>query len=162
MTTSLSERFPVRGRRRILLRLPIWLYHVHLGWLLGNRFLLLTHIGRRSGRPRQTVLEVIRHDPATDNHVIASGWGERADWLLNIQQAPNVGITVWGRRLAMVAERLASEEAATEFSHYARRHPIVFRHLAPFLFGQPIHGTAEDMRRLARSCPVVALRPRTR
>jgi hypothetical protein len=28
------------GLLRFGLRLPIWLYRLHLGWLLGNRFLL--------------------------------------------------------------------------------------------------------------------------
>ncbi len=38
---------------RLGLRLPIWLYRARLGRLLGERFLLLTHIGRKSGLPRQ-------------------------------------------------------------------------------------------------------------
>ena len=37
---------------RLGLRLPIWLYRLHLSWLLGERFLLLTHTGRNSGLPR--------------------------------------------------------------------------------------------------------------
>ena len=36
--------------------LPIALYRVRLGWLLGHRFLLLTHQGRKTGRILQTVL----------------------------------------------------------------------------------------------------------
>jgi hypothetical protein len=30
-----------------------------LGWLLGNRFLMLIHTGRHSGRLHQTVIEVV-------------------------------------------------------------------------------------------------------
>jgi hypothetical protein len=48
------------GWVRALLRLPILLYRLHLGWLLGHRFLLLTHVGRKSGLQRRTVLEVVR------------------------------------------------------------------------------------------------------
>jgi hypothetical protein len=58
---------------RLAFQLPIWLYRLRLGWLLGDRFLLLPHIGRKSGQVRQTVLEVVRHDHST-NYVITSGW----------------------------------------------------------------------------------------
>ena len=57
---------PARTRLgRALVRAPIWLYRLGLGGLLGRRFLLLTYTGRKSGRPRQVVLEVVgRHEPS--------------------------------------------------------------------------------------------------
>src|SRR5581483_6476732 len=76
---TMSQPAP-RGVARRLARLPIWLYRLGLGRLLGERFLMLTHIGRTSGRLRQTVVEVVRHDRLSDTYIIASGWGERADW----------------------------------------------------------------------------------
>jgi hypothetical protein len=39
-----------------MLKLPLLLYRLGLGWIFGHRFLLLTHKGRRSGKVRQTVL----------------------------------------------------------------------------------------------------------
>jgi len=44
---------------RALLRAPVHVYHWRLGCLFGHRFLLLTHIGRRTGKRFQTVLEVM-------------------------------------------------------------------------------------------------------
>jgi len=41
-----------RGLVRLAFRAPIWLYRAHLGWLLGYRFVLLTHTGRKSVLPR--------------------------------------------------------------------------------------------------------------
>ena len=61
-------------------RLPILFYKAHLGWLLGDRFLLLIHTGRVSGETRQAVLEVIRHDKAEIVYYVASGFGEKSDW----------------------------------------------------------------------------------
>ena len=98
MRTKVAERFPVRGPLRALLRLPIWLYRLRLGWLLGERGLMLTHIGRTSGRLRQTVLEVGGYDPTTDTYTIGAGWGERSDWVRNIQQRPDVLVDVGRRR----------------------------------------------------------------
>jgi hypothetical protein len=34
---------------RLMMNVPIWLFHMRLGWLAGDRFLLLTHTGRKSG-----------------------------------------------------------------------------------------------------------------
>ncbi len=39
------------------MRAPIGPYRIGLGGLLGRRFLLLEHVGRRSGLPRHTVID---------------------------------------------------------------------------------------------------------
>ncbi|WFR73002.1 hypothetical protein P9209_03930 [Prescottella defluvii] len=49
---------PPTGWKRRFFRMPITLYRWHLGALLGHRFVLVEHVGRRSGRTRQVVLEV--------------------------------------------------------------------------------------------------------
>jgi hypothetical protein len=67
------------GAKRLAFRLPIYLYRLNLGWLLGNRFLLLVHRGRKSGLLRETVLEVLLHDPATRESVVLSAGGEKSD-----------------------------------------------------------------------------------
>ena len=94
MTTQLAEKFPVRGFVRWLMRFPIWLYRAHVGGLLGNRFLMLTHVGRKSGLLRQVVIEVVSHDARADTYVVASAWGEKSDWFLNIQKTPEVNVHV--------------------------------------------------------------------
>ncbi len=60
------------------------LYDRHLGWLLGRRFLQLTHVGRRSGRRYRTVLEVVEYDRSVPEFVVVSGFGRRSDWLRNL------------------------------------------------------------------------------
>ncbi|HWD43055.1 MAG TPA: hypothetical protein VHM23_04920 [Actinomycetota bacterium] len=56
---------------RWLLRAPGLLYDRHAGWLLGHRFLRLTHLGRRSGRRHRTVLEVVGTGQAPGEVVVA-------------------------------------------------------------------------------------------
>lgn len=58
---------------RIALRLNVYVYRWRLGWLLGRRFLLLTHLGRRTGGPHHTVLEVVGRDDAGDQTVMSGG-----------------------------------------------------------------------------------------
>jgi hypothetical protein len=60
------------GALRLAFRLPIYLYLLNLGWLLGHRALLLDHRGRKSGLLRDTVLEALLYDPATRESVVLS------------------------------------------------------------------------------------------
>ncbi len=159
MTTGGSQRRPPRGLARWFLRVPIVLYRVGLGWLLGERFLLLEHVGRRTGLKRQAVVEVVRHDPASDSYVIASGFGERADWLRNVQQTPDVTVRVGRQRLAMRAERLPAEEAGEELARYARRHATSARALAAYM-GLDVDGSEASYRAAGAAVPFVMLRPR--
>ena len=148
---------PPQGFRRALSRFPLWFYRLRLGFLLGERFLMLTHTGRQSGLARQTVLEVVRHDTLTDSYVIASGWGERSNWFRNILKNPRVSIAVGFRRILALAVRLSPEGAQHEFSDYARRHPRAFRLLASRILGHPTGDAEVDSRLLARSIPIVIL-----
>jgi deazaflavin-dependent oxidoreductase (nitroreductase family) len=153
----LVEQPAPSGLLRLCLRLPVWLYRLRCGWVLKSRFLLLTHIGRQSGLPRQTVLEVVHHDRAPETYVIASGWGKKSDWFRNLQKTPAVVVTVGGRRFAATARCLSGDEAARVLLVYAQQHRRAFRALAKLMVGQRLHGTEQDCRLLARSVPLVAL-----
>lgn len=45
-----------RGALKWGYNLPIALYRLRLGWLLGHHFLMLTHRGRKSGHLRRNLL----------------------------------------------------------------------------------------------------------
>jgi len=76
----------------------VLLYRIGLGRLLGQRFLLLEHRGRRSGRLRRVVVEVVRRDPDRDAWIVASAWGERTQWYRNLLAQPEAMVQVGGRR----------------------------------------------------------------
>ncbi len=139
---------------RILFRAPIWLYRWGLGGLLGNRFLLLTHKGRKSGRLYDTVIEVIKHDPATNTYYVVSGFGKRSDWFRNVQKTPEVTITVGRRRMRARARILPPEEAVSILIEFARAHPLEIKILFPLFGYAPIH-TEDDMRAFVEAFPVV-------
>jgi deazaflavin-dependent oxidoreductase (nitroreductase family) len=131
------------GLQRLFFRFPIYLYRAHLGWLLGKRFLLLNHVGRKSGRPRQTVLEVAHHDPLNDSYTIASGFGTQSDWYRNLQQQPNATIQVGQRKLAAQARFLPPEESGAAMVRYAREYPKTARQLMKVL-GHTVDGSDES------------------
>lgn len=136
-----------------------WLYRMRLGGLLGDRFLLITHVGRRSGKLHQTIVETFRHDRDRERYIIISGWGERSDWLRNIEHNPHVLLTVGGRRYAASAVRLSPAEAARELCDYAERRPRAFRYLARTLVRRGVSATEGDCQALAEVVPVLALQP---
>ena len=107
-----------------LYRLPVLLYRLDLGWLLGHRGLLLTHRGRKTGLLRQTVLEVIVYDPAARKSVVLSGYGERADWYRNITTEPALEVQTGRERYVPAQRFLAPEETLAAIAEYERRHPL--------------------------------------
>jgi hypothetical protein len=50
MTVDSTLRKPPTGISRALFRAPIALYRCRLGWLMGDRLILIEHRGRRTGR----------------------------------------------------------------------------------------------------------------
>ncbi|HEY1695735.1 MAG TPA: nitroreductase family deazaflavin-dependent oxidoreductase [Polyangiaceae bacterium] len=159
MATPLVERGRPRGVLRWALRSPIVLYRARMGWLLGGRFLMLTHTGRTSGAKRRTVVEVVDHDAATDTYFIASGWGEKSDWLQNVTRTPRVTVDVGARRFQADAVRLPVDEAVGVLGAYARHHPRAFAQLGKLMIGERLTAAPEECRRLAERAPLVALRP---
>lgn len=154
MSKSVMATPPSKGLRTVL-RLPIWLYRMHLGWLLGNRFLLLEHTGRNSGQVHETVIEVVKHDPTTDAYYVVSGWGPKADWYLNIQKNAFVTIQIGGRRLPAHALTVSMAEAADILKGYSERYRVAFRELTQLFLGERLQPGYEAGRMLAERMPMV-------
>lgn len=100
------------------------------GWLLGGRFLMITHRGRKTGRLRRTVVEVIARDAEHDAYFVAAPWAPRADWYQNILHRPHVRITVGNRRFRAVARPLSPAESRLHLEEYAARHRLAAKALA--------------------------------
>lgn len=156
---KLADTHPPRGLARLAFRIPILLYHARLGWLFGNRFLMLEHIGRKTGKLRQAVIEVVRHDKSSGAYIVASGWGEKADWFRNVMNNPGVRIHSAGRCMPARAVRLPVIEAELELRDYERRHPRAFRSLAKFMLGDEASQDNHNVHLLVQTIPLVAFIP---
>ena len=151
---------PPQGFSRILYRAPIWLYRLGLGFLLGKRFLLLNHVGRQSGKARQAVLEVANYLPEEGTYIVASGFGSKSDWYLNLKAKPEVTIQVGRRQLSVTADFLSPQESGEQMVDYYRRHPTAARNLTRLL-GVVVADNEEAYRNIGEeSIPFVAFRPR--
>lgn len=145
---AITRRKPPTGIQAIFWRLPIWLYRFNLGWLVGERMLLLQHMGRKSGTIRKAVLEVVRHDTDSDTYTVCSGFGIKSQWFQNLQANPDVNIQVGGRKLKAHANLLSPEECGEEMVRYAEAHPQLANNLIQII-GLEAPETVEGYRALA-------------
>jgi deazaflavin-dependent oxidoreductase (nitroreductase family) len=145
------------GALRLAFRLPIYLYRFDLGWLLGHRFLLLVHRGRKSSLLHQTMLEVVLYDPSIRESVVLSAWGEDADWYRNLQKGPAIEIRTGRESYEPLQRFLSPEEANAAMASYERRHPWAARILGRLL-GYPLGGPEAARRAFAESVRLVAPR----
>ncbi len=129
MAASSLTKHPPKGILRWALRLPRVLYRIGLGGLLGQRFILLNHIGRKTGTVHQTVVEVVGHDQDSDTYYVVSGWGFKAQWYQNIIAQPDIIVQVGRRKLSVHAEPLPPEEAVRLIRAYQARYPVAAREL---------------------------------
>lgn len=153
--TSLTKR---------LLRTPAALYRWRCGWLLGRRFLLLEHVGRRSGQPRHTVLEVLDYRPNVPEAVVLSALGRQADWLRNITVNGQSRVTIGTHAFDADHRLLDADEAVAVLAGYERRNRIaapVLRIVLTRLLGWQYRGSEQDRRRLVTQLPLVGFRPRS-
>ncbi|HZD86493.1 MAG TPA: nitroreductase family deazaflavin-dependent oxidoreductase [Gaiellaceae bacterium] len=146
---------------RRLLAAPVVLYRLRLGFLLGRRFLLLVHRGRRSGRLYQTVVEVVRWDAERGEAIVMSGWGRRSNWFRNVEAAGAFEVRLARERFRPDVRVLEREEAAAIFADYERRNrfaaPVV-RAVLSRLAGFPYDGSPEARRRVVERLPLVGFR----
>ena len=93
-----------------------WLYVHTGGWIgasaIGFRFLLLEHVGRKTGQRRLTPILYV---PDGERFVMAAsnaGQDRHPAWWLNLQAQPEVTIRVGRRVIAVKARRASDAELA--------------------------------------------------
>ena len=111
----------------------------------GMRAIELHTVGRRSGRPRRTMLAA----PIYEDHrvvlVASKGGDDRApDWYRNLVAEPDVDVTVGGRTRAMRARTATAAEKAELWPRIVKAY----------------RGYGEYQRKTSRDIPVVICEPR--
>jgi deazaflavin-dependent oxidoreductase (nitroreductase family) len=150
-----------KSLRWYFFRAPVYLYRWGLGGLLSRRVLLLKHTGRRSGRQRETVLEVVQYRKEIPEVFVVAGFGRDSDWLLNVQAQPRVEVTIGWRRFSACArfpDLLEAPEVIRDYEQRNRFIAPIIRYGFSRLLGWQYHNTDADRRRFVEQLPVVAFR----
>lgn len=143
---------------RWLFRVPALAYRLRLGWVFGRRLVLVEHVGRRTGRRRRVVLEVVDRDPAAGTLIVVSGYGPRADWYRNLLAHPRTRAVLGRRRLTVTAEPVPAATGAEIMTRYASRHPRTARRLLRTL-GYEVDGSDAGFAEAGRLLPFLRLVP---
>jgi len=157
-----TKRAGLQPLVRWLLRLPVHLYDWNAGWLLGKRFAMLVHTGRRTGLTRKTVLEVVHYDTVTGAVVVMSGLGRSSDWYQNIKAKEASQVVVGRHSFAPTHWDVPDDEADDVLTDYEQRNrfaaPVV-RWVLSRLVGWRYDGTNDSRRRLVQELPLVCFSP---
>jgi len=154
---------PAPALRR-LFRLPVAIYRCGCGWLLGHRFLLLIHTGRRSKLRRYTVLEIIEYRSQGPEAIVMSGFGATANWLRNIEAMPNPEVVIGSRRFVASHRRLGDDEAVGVLLRYQRRNrlmTVIIQLVLGRLLGWRFDGSQVHCRRAVQQLPLIGFSPMT-
>ncbi len=151
------EKRKAHGIGRWFSQWPVWVYRLHLGWLLGHRFLLVTHRGRRSGKIRQTGVMVLHYDPCSHTALVAAG-SKNADWYRNVQASPAVEIAIGRERYRPEQKFLEPHKIAMVLSWSRRHHPVTAR-VQSLFFGWPWKASDAELLNLAQSLGGISFRP---
>jgi deazaflavin-dependent oxidoreductase (nitroreductase family) len=126
---SLTESAAKPGLRRpsgvvrFFQRWPLMYYRLGLGFLMGRRYIRITHKGRHSGRDRRTVLYVFHHDAGTGERFVGAVFGARSDWYRNVLVAPATEVQVGRRRFVPEQRLVPAAEAEHLIETWRRERP---------------------------------------
>jgi F420H(2)-dependent quinone reductase len=141
-----SDRL-IAGVLRVFSRVHMTLYRWTDGIIseriFGNRMLLLTTTGRKTGQPRTKPVAYLADGDALVIVAGAAGAAKHPNWWLNLQSHPVAQVQVGRRRLQVSATRALPEEQQRLWARYPAQHALF-----------------ESMqKRVSREIPVVILRP---
>ncbi len=133
--------------RPVVMPLQIALYRWtggRIGGAAGEvRFLLLTTVGRKSGKVFTTPLAYIDHEDGYLVTATNAGMPRHPGWYHNLKAAPRTTIQVGNRVMTVVAEEAEGEQRWQLWRHLLDRTP----------------GYAAYQQRTTRAFPMVVLRP---
>jgi deazaflavin-dependent oxidoreductase (nitroreductase family) len=137
------------------LHAPTWLYRWHLGFLMGKRFVMVEHRGRKSDNLYRTVLEVAGRYPEKNEWIVTSGTGPKADWYRNLKAGKLDAVWIGSQRWLATVRFLESDEASTVLHDYETAHPKTAAKLLESM-GVSYDGTDEGRVEMMRAIPMVS------
>jgi len=141
-----------------IFKMPLLLYRLHLGWLMGKRFMQITHVGRHSGKTYKTILAVLKFDENTREIYAVSAW-KGSDWYYNIQASPALQVETGRVHYVPTQRTLSAEEITTSFMEYRKKQPLFSRMICR-IPGWKWDSTYEEFLTLARTLHGVAFIPK--
>jgi deazaflavin-dependent oxidoreductase (nitroreductase family) len=146
-----------RGVFLLVFRIPVFLYRIGMGFLIGKGILLLATKGRKSGKRRITALGY-GIEKGQEAYNVGSGWTGGADWYRNAVSEPRVQIWLGTRWIDCLAQPIPETALVGQYRELREKNPLMERIFSKWL-GRPFRGTDDDFLSVARAFPGLALLP---
>ncbi len=141
-------------------KVPVWIHKMGFGgWerMIGAQWMLITTVGRKSGKRRQTMVDVMDYDKDSDTYYVEVAYGARADWYRNIQANPNFEAQVGRRKFHARATPLSNENAGELTVQFYRKKPAYTRSVMAMV-GMKFT-SEDDLRALSSKLTLLAVQP---
>ena len=151
---------PPRGLLKIFFKIPVVVARMGFaGWerLFGLEWMLLITTGRKSGKKRYTMVDVLLYDPEKDTYVIEVGFGKNSDWYRNIRAHPLFEAQVRRRRFQAEAEELPPDKTGEMMVNFVRRRPAYAKSVMKAV--GITFTTEEALRKMAPQWTLLAVHP---
>jgi deazaflavin-dependent oxidoreductase (nitroreductase family) len=145
---------------KFFLKMPVLFHKMGFGgWerLIGAQWMLITTRGRKSGKPRDTMVDVMDYNKDTDTYYVEVAYGSRADWYRNIQANPLFEARVGRRKFQARATPLPSVDAGELMVQFYRQKPAYTRSVMAMV-GMKFEGE-EELRVLGSKLTLIAVKP---
>ncbi|HNK63809.1 MAG TPA: nitroreductase family deazaflavin-dependent oxidoreductase [Anaerolineales bacterium] len=145
---------------KFFFKIPLFMHKIGFGgWerLIGAEWMLITTTGRKSGKRRETMVDVMDYDKPTDTYYIEAAYGARADWYKNIQSTPVFEAQVGQRKFKAQASELDAKGTGEMLVQFYRRKPAYTRSVMAMV-GMKFKNE-EELREIGNKLTLLAVRP---
>ena len=145
---------------KFFFKVPLWVHKMGFGgWekLVGAQWMLIATTGRKTGKRREVMVDVMDYDQAADTYYVEAAYGVRADWVKNIQSTPVFEAQVGRRKFHARAALLSNDGTADMLVQFYRRKPAYTRSVMAMV-GMKFKGE-EDLRALSDKLTLLAIKP---
>lgn len=116
--------------QKYFFKIPLFMHKLGFGgWerLIGAQWMLIATTGRKTGKRRETLVDMMDYNPTTDTYYIEAAYGSHADWFKNIQANPLFNAQVGRRKFIAQAEILNEGDTGEILVQFFRRKPAYTR-----------------------------------
>lgn len=145
---------------KFFFKVPLWVHKIGFGgWerLIGAQWMLITTTGRKSGKRRETMVDVMDYDSASDTFFIEAAYGSRADWYRNIKSNPVFDAQVGRRKFKARMEEIPNDAAGEMLVQFHRHKPVYTRSVMAMV-GMKFRDE-DELRIIAKNLTLLAVKP---
>ena len=145
---------------KFFFKMPLFMHKIGLGgWerLIGAQWMFITTIGRKTGKRREAMVDVMDYDKVNDTYYIEAAYGSRADWYKNIKSNPVFEAQVGRRKFKARAEELAEKDTGEMLVQFFRRKPAYTRSVMAMV-GMKFKDE-DELRKIGKNLTLLAVKP---